>query len=41
MSDDFKDVTNFSHKLLLTNKHVSKLRETFPNISSADVKLNL
>ena len=40
MSDDSKDVTNFSHKLLPTNKQVSKLRETFPNISSADVKLS-
>ena len=30
----------FLHKLLLTNTHVSRLRKTFANNSSANVKLS-
>ena len=30
--------TNFSHKLLLTNTQVSKIRKAFANGSSADIK---
>ena len=32
--------TNFSHKLLLTNRQVSNLRKAFANHSSADIKLS-
>ena len=32
------DETNFTQKLLLTNKKVTKLRETFPNYLSTDIK---
>ena len=32
--------TNFSHKLLLTNRQVSNLRKAFANHLSADVKLS-
>ena len=32
--------TNFPHKLLLTNRHVSNLRKAFTNNSSADIKLS-
>ena len=32
--------TNFSHKLLLTNTQVLKIRETFANGSSANVKFS-
>ena len=31
---------NFPHKLLLTNTQVSKLRKTFANNSSANIKLS-
>ena len=31
---------NFLHKLSLTNTHVSRLRKTFANNSSANVKLS-
>ena len=34
------DETNFSHKLLLTNTQVSRLRKTFANGSSASVKVS-
>ena len=34
------DENNFSHKLLLTNKQISKLRKTFANGSSANIKLS-
>ena len=40
---DSNDENNFSHKLLLTNAQISKLRETFANSLSADMnyqKLN-
>ena len=32
--------TNFSHKLLLTNRQVENLRRTFANHLSADIKLS-
>ena len=32
--------TDFPHKLLLTNRQVSNLRETFANHLSADIKLS-
>ena len=32
--------TNFTHKLLLTEKQVSSLRKSFANNSSADIKLS-
>ena len=32
--------TNFSHKLLLTNRQVANLRKAFPNHSSTDIKLS-
>ena len=32
------DETSFYHKLLLTNTQVSKIRETFANVSSANIK---
>ena len=32
--------TNFSHELLLTDKQVSSLHESFANNSSADIKLS-
>ena len=37
---DSDDDNNFPHKLLLTNTKVSKLRKTFANNSSANVKLS-
>ena len=36
---DSNDEHNFSHKLLLTNTQVSKLRKAFANGSSAKTKL--
>ena len=36
---DSDDENNFPHKLLLTNTQVSKLRKTFANSSSANIKL--
>ena len=32
--------TNFPHKLLLTNRHVSNPRKAFANHSSADIRLS-
>ena len=32
--------TNFSHKLLSTNRQITNLRKIFPNKSSTDQKLN-
>ena len=32
--------TNFPHKLLLTNRHVSNLHKAFTNHLSADIKLS-
>ena len=37
---DSNDENNFSHKLLLTNIKVSKLRKAFANNSSANIKLS-
>ena len=37
---DSNDEKNFLHKLLLTNKPVSKLRKAFANNSSANIKLS-
>ena len=34
------DETNFSHKLLLINTQLSRLRKAFENNSSADIKLS-
>ena len=34
------DETNFVHKLLLTNRHVSNLHKAFANHLSADIKLS-
>ena len=36
---DSNDVSNFPHKLLLTNTQVSRLRKAFVNNSSANIKL--
>ena len=36
---DSKDETNFQPKLLLTDRHVSKLRKAFVNNSSVHLKL--
>ena len=38
--DDSNDETNFPHKLLLTDRLVSRLRKAFPNNSSANTKLS-
>ena len=37
---DSNDENNFPHKLLLTNADVSKLRKTFANGLSANIKLS-
>ena len=37
---DSNDENNFSHKLLLTNTQVSRLRKAFANGSSANIKLS-
>ena len=34
------DETNFSHKLLLTNRQVANLRKAFANHTSTDIKLS-
>ena len=34
------DETNFPHKSLFTNTQDSKIRKTFPNVSSANIKLS-
>ena len=34
------DETNFSHKLLLTNRQVTNLRRAFANYLSCDIKLS-
>ena len=38
--DNFNDESNFSHKLLLTNTQVSRLRKAIANGSSANIKLS-
>ena len=40
MIGDSNDETNFAHKLLLTDRHVSNIRKAFANHSSADIKLS-
>ena len=35
---DSNDENKFSHKLLLTNTHVSRVRKAFPNGSSANIR---
>ena len=37
---DSNDENNFPHKLLLTKTQVSRLRKTFANNSSANIKLS-
>ena len=37
---DFNDGNNFPHKLLLTNRQVSKLCKALANRSSANIKLS-
>ena len=39
MMGNSDDETNFSHKLLLTNRQVANLRKTFANYSSTEIKL--
>ena len=39
MFGDSNGETNFPHRLLLTNTRVSRLRKTFANNSSANIKL--
>ena len=38
MIDNSNDETNFSHKLLLTNRQVANPRKAFANNSSASIK---
>ena len=40
VAGDSNDENNFLHKLLLTNTQVSKLRKTFANDSSVNIKLS-
>ena len=42
LSSDFigDDETNFSHKLLLTNRQVANLLKAFANYLSTDIKLS-
>ena len=39
VASNSNDETNFPHKSLFTNTQVSKIRKTFPNVSSANIKL--
>ena len=40
MIGNSNDETNFSHKLLLTNRQVANLRNAFANCTSTDIKLS-
>ena len=40
MTGNSDDETNFSHKLLLTNRQVANIRKAFPNNSSANIRLS-
>ena len=40
MISDFNDKINSLHKLLLTDRHVSRLRKAFANNPSADTKFS-
>ena len=39
MTGNSDDETNFTHKLLLTNRKVANLRKAFANHTSTDIKL--
>ena len=40
MVGDSNDETNFPHKLLLTNKQISRTRKAFANSSLANIKFS-
>ena len=40
MIDNSNNETNFPHKLLLTNRQILNLKNTFANHTSADIKLS-
>ena len=40
MTGNSDDETNFTHKLLLTNRKVANLRKAFANHTSTDIKLS-
>ena len=40
MIGNSQNETNFSHKLLLTNRQVANLRKVFANHTSTDIKLS-
>ena len=40
MVGNYNDETNFSHKLLLTNRQVANLSQTFVSYLSTDIKLS-
>ena len=40
MIGDSNDKTNFSHKLLLTDRQVSSIRKAFSNNSSVNIKFS-
>ena len=40
MAGNSNDETNFSHKLLLTNRQILSLRKAFANHTSVDIKLS-
>ena len=40
MIGNLDDETNFSHKLLLTNRQVANLRRAFASQTSTDIKLS-
>ena len=40
VAGDSNDENDFPHKLLLTNTQVSRLRKSFANTSSANIKLS-
>ena len=40
MTGNSDDETNFSHKLLLTNRQVENLSKAFANNSSVNIKLS-
>ena len=40
MTGNSDDKTNFSHKLLLTNRQIANLCKAFANHTSTDIKLS-
>ena len=40
MAGNSKDITNFPHESLLTNRQVANIRKAFVNHSSTDIKLS-